>query len=149
MATSSLSTYVDDALDCAICLTLLYEEENITLSCGHRWHLRCVREQLRHAVPQAGRRLLFSGCRCAKCGTFCDHPNLERIVRSTYNLLDQVDNLIREQVVADGLQKNPAIVEPGGRYYGDVVGYGRSLYAFYLCSVCEKPYFVPILKTGL
>ena len=92
-SSESLKGFQDTSTDCAICLCPLVDdgnndeaEELITLSCGHRWHLRCVKEQLEHAQPSPSKRLLFTGCQCAKCGLFCDHPKLQHLTRKTDSL---------------------------------------------------------------
>jgi hypothetical protein len=85
--------FQDTSTDCAICLSLLVDEEVVELTCGgHRWHFDCLKEQLGHAQPNHhAKRLLLSGCQCAKCGYFrCDHPALEHLTRKT-------DELVRAQ----------------------------------------------------
>lgn len=147
--------YEDTSTDCAICLDPLYNnstiddsDENethvITLTCGHKWHFQCVVRQLQTAQPKAdGRRLLFRGCQCAKCGTVCDdHPRLEKVMgRSTDRLRTRVDELLQEQLQEEAPDvwrhahaQGPAAVEA-------VLQEGRQKYAFYLCAHCEKPYF--------
>ena len=69
-------SYNDDSTDCAICFESLSGDDTITLKCGHRWHLACIREQLAHAQPSKSSRILFSGCRCAKCNVICDRKFL-------------------------------------------------------------------------
>lgn len=133
--------FVDSATDCAICLCPLSAEECITLQCGHIWHLRCIKEQLQHAAPNPSRRLLFSGCRCAKCGQICEHPLLTSATRSTNALRESVDRLIVEQITADSLDRDPRVASPGGVFSGDPLALGRSLYAFYQCSICSSAYF--------
>lgn len=127
------SDFVDTATDCAICLCLLKDSQVIKLSCGHLWHLSCIKEQLVHATPNPAKRLLFSGCRCAKCGTFCDHPALESVTRASTALRSAVDALIIAQLKVDGLTPEHGM--------SDQLAFARSLYAFYQCSLCEKPYF--------
>lgn len=73
---SAAKEYNDDSTDCAICFEPLSDDETITLKCGHRWHLACIREQLAHAQPSKSSRILFSGCRCAKCNVICDRKFL-------------------------------------------------------------------------
>ena len=117
--------FQDTSIDCAICLEPLlvvdvddsdYENDDekppppkkvITLGCGHRWHLDCIRKQLEIARPlSTNRRLLFSGCQCAKCGTICDHDELDDLTRSTDSLRDKVNRLVLEQLQQQGHSKN-------------------------------------------
>jgi RING-like zinc finger len=102
-----MSTFVDDSTECAICLIAFSEDTAAaitTLKCGHRWHTDCLREQLRTALPNHSQRLVFTGCRCAKCGTYCDddhNPELQEFTRKTDGLRQRVDQLIREQLRVD------------------------------------------------
>lgn len=128
--------FKDSSTECAICLAPLEEEDTIELTCGHRWHFECLKDQLEHAQPNLSRRLLFSGCRCAKCGVFCDHESLRHLTRRTDALRDKVDTLIREQLEIDApktWREAPDRTK--------LMENGRRNYAFYLCSSCEEPYF--------
>lgn len=138
---ASAAAFVDTATDCAICLCPLADEETLTLGCGHVWHLGCIKRQLQHATPSPSQRLLFSGCRCAKCGAFCDHPALSAATRPAAALRAAVDALVREQAAVDGLRAHPLVAARAGPYAGDPLALGRATYAFFLCSICEKPYF--------
>ena len=129
-------SFKDSSTECAICLTSLDDEVAIELTCGHRWHLKCITEQLEHAQPNHSQRILFSGCRCAKCGAFCDHELLYNLTRRTDELREKVDDLIREQLQIDALQTWNAALDKAR-----LVDEGRKNYAFYLCNSCEEPYF--------
>lgn len=126
---------------CAICLCPLTEQRSITLSCSHSWHLACIQEQLRQAAPSPSRRMVFNGIRCALCSSVCTHPELDAMVCTTAHVLHRVDELIREQAAADRLHEDPAVTNPNSRFYQDVIGYGRFVYAFYICVLCRQPYF--------
>lgn len=126
---------------CAICLCPLSEQQSIELSCGHQWHLSCVEQQLRQAAPSPSRRLVFNGIRCALCNRVCTHPEIDPLVSATEQTLHRVDQLILEQARADQLYQHPAVTSPQSSFFGNVVEYGRSIYAFYLCSLCRQPYF--------
>lgn len=127
----SRPVFQDTSVDCAICLCPLSEQPCLTLTCGHIWHLACVRSQILQAQPNPAKRLLFSGCRCAKCAAFCDHPVLADVAGAHLNLSIKVDGLITEQIKVDGVQLR-------GK---EALEYGRRTYAFYLCTLCEEPYF--------
>mmetsp|Transcript_32231 Transcript_32231/g.63810 ORF Transcript_32231/g.63810 Transcript_32231/m.63810 type:complete len:580 (+) Transcript_32231:2-1741(+) len=152
--------FQDTSTDCAICLSPLDGDDDdedgdggsisndhgsnpkaatITLSCGHRWHLSCVEEQLRRALPDRSRRLLFSGCRCAKCGAFCDHELLREITRRTDALRGRVDALVRERLAVDLPPEEWARADDVRR--AELVEGGRRRYAFYRCGSCDGPYF--------
>ncbi|KAL7574421.1 hypothetical protein ACA910_015796 [Epithemia clementina (nom. ined.)] len=125
--------------------------EVITLSCGHKWHLQCVREQLEHAQPSPSQRLLFTGCTCAKCGQFCDHPKLQHLTRQTDSLRQQVHEMIVEQLKIDAptvwkkYQGSSNTKNNNNNDQGDafkaLMEYGQRTYAFYLCAGCRQPYF--------
>ncbi|KAI2489844.1 cupin-like domain-containing protein [Fragilaria crotonensis] len=140
MATNAIgtrgTTFKDASTECAICLSSLEDEETIELTCGHRWHFNCLKEQLEHAQPNHAKRILFSGCRCAKCGVFCDHESLRNLTRRTDALRQQVDALIKEQLQIDAPQ-----IWDAAQDKIKLLDEGRNTYAFYLCNSCEEPYF--------
>lgn len=148
--------FVDESTECAICLEAFDadgegagdgKEEHtqiLTLTCGHKWHLACLVDQLQTAQPVPGKRLLFNGCQCAKCGTICEHAELEHLTRTTDALRQQVDALVEEQLTLEA----PQVLEAARRETNDdslslkkVIQEARRKYAFYLCSHCRKPYF--------
>lgn len=134
------SSFTDKSTECAICFETFEGTDTITLTCGHRWHTDCVKQQLQSAEPNTSQRLLFSGYRCAKCKEFCDHPELRHLTRKTDRLRERVDALVEEQLQAD----LPAAWE-GARHDRDakarLLDEGRRSYAFYLCGGCDEPYF--------
>mmetsp|Transcript_25549 Transcript_25549/g.61429 ORF Transcript_25549/g.61429 Transcript_25549/m.61429 type:complete len:454 (-) Transcript_25549:10-1371(-) len=138
-----MATFTDTSTECAICLNALDgnpDEKTITLSCGHRWHLACLKEQLENAQPSRSKRLIFSGCRCAKCAAFCDHPELENLTRRTDVLREKVDVLVVEQLRVDAPESwRGAANDTVAR--SRLIDDGRRSYAFYLCGGCEEPYF--------
>jgi hypothetical protein len=164
--------FQDTSVDCAICLLPLDDDDDdddndgnsakesnrsnhqkvvITLTCGHRWHSSCLREQLEHAKPNPAKRLVFTGCTCAKCAVVCsDHPSLRHVSRKVDSLRQRVEILIREQLEIDKDDED----EDEDEDYED----GNSnkaakttkeermerawrKYAFYLCANCQEPYF--------
>lgn len=138
----------DTADDCAICLEPLSEAQCITLSCGHVWHLHCVREQLRLAAPDVSRPLIFTGYRCAKCSAYCDHPLLNDVIRPISHLRHQVDRMILQQARVDGVRPTASHNSPDNQATADedhcdaaLLRAAAPLYAFYLCSLCRQPYF--------
>lgn len=137
MAEQTIGTmFKDSSTECAICLSPLEGEKTIELTCGHRWHFQCLKEQLEHAQPNHAKRILFSGCRCAKCGVFCDHESLRNLTRRTDALREAVNALIEEQLKIDA----PQIWDAAQDKF-KLLDEGRKTYAFYLCNSCEQPYF--------
>ena len=71
-----LVAFRDESTDCAICLCPLVDDDDddnerknpvITLpTCGHKWHLHCLEQQMEQARPNPAYRLVLTGCRCAK-----------------------------------------------------------------------------------
>mmetsp|Transcript_23692 Transcript_23692/g.51169 ORF Transcript_23692/g.51169 Transcript_23692/m.51169 type:complete len:513 (+) Transcript_23692:838-2376(+) len=143
------TTFIDTSTECAICLNpldcLSDNNETITLSCGHRWHLACLKEQLASAQPSKSKRLIFSGCRCAKCSAFCDHPKLENLTRRTDSLREKVDELVVEQLKVDApdawRDATDSNVSSNSNGKAKLIEEGRRSYAFYLCGGCDEPYF--------
>jgi hypothetical protein len=150
--------FVDSSTECAICLGKFLDEDNegdddekiVVLECGHKWHLQCIIDQLQQTKPNYTSRLIFNGCRCAKCGTYCtNHPELNTIARTTDELRHKVDILIREQVQIDGYASTKMTTETANPCdnsgtkidWAELIEKGRRKYAFYLCSSCNDPYF--------
>lgn len=125
--------FQDTSEDCAICLNALFSAETITLACGHRWHLDCLSQQLRVAQPSPAQRILFTGCRCAKCGVYCEHEQLANLTRRTDELRKKVNGLILEQIQMD---HPPELQDESSK-----LEYGYQKMAFYLCCSCKEPYF--------
>lgn len=168
-------SFRDTSTECAICLGPLYNDSQtwnnegcgagvstmttIELGCGHVWHLECIRQQLQHAQPTPAQRLLFSGCRCAKCGVFCDHEALHDLTRTTDVFRSQVDDLIAEQLQIDfpDVWRHASAASCTNRHENidddnnsknnrssaleALMEEGRRKYAFYLCGHCHQPYF--------
>jgi len=130
----SSSGFRDESTECAICLGSLEDDDDdmevIELTtCGHRWHLDCLKQQLEQAQPNPAQRLVLQGCRCAKCGSVCDHPALRNLTRKTDVLLEKVEAVLKEQL-SDHEQNSAAALEEA-----------RRKFAIYLCSQCREPYF--------
>ena len=151
---SSQTAFVDESTECAICLDPFDGDEaggsqsrrTIVLKCGHKWHLSCLTDQLQTAQPVPGQRILFSGCQCAKCGTICEHVELEHLTRTTDVLREQVDALIKEQLELEApvLLKNAQSQQPDPTKINPITKLlqeGRRKFAFYSCSYCKEPFF--------
>jgi hypothetical protein len=160
-AQPAASSFQDTSTECAICLLPLDGNDDIdhgngndddddddavaartiiTLTCGHRWHLDCIKQQLEHARPNPAKRLVFTGCTCAKCGTVCsDHPQLQHVARQVDSLRLRVQALIQEQVGVE-IENN----ENDGQNNTtnqELLDRAWKKYAFYLCANCQEPYF--------
>lgn len=165
------STFQDTSTECAICLEPLVVDDDdlqhqagdhrcddiseqhhhrrrrvLTLTCGHRWHYDCIAQQLRVAQPTPAQRLLFTGCRCAKCGSTCEHPDLENLTRTTDRLRAKVDAMLEEQIQADAPDVwRQAVVVAGSNDPSSsrrsILDDARRKYAFYMCSHCKEPFF--------
>jgi hypothetical protein len=154
---SPSSSYQDTSTDCAICLESLddNDKKTITLTCGHRWHLDCLRQQLQTAKPSATKRLLFSGCQCAKCGVICEHRALEELTRTTDTLREKVNVLLKEQLDQNGSDMEllslrwkqvnattrTSSTNNDKQEEDKILQEARRKLSFYLCSHCQEPYF--------
>mmetsp|Transcript_11757 Transcript_11757/g.22516 ORF Transcript_11757/g.22516 Transcript_11757/m.22516 type:complete len:490 (+) Transcript_11757:34-1503(+) len=165
--TPNTITYRDTSTECSICLCP-YEEDPTTTtatndsvielsSCGHKYHLECIREQLARAQPtsQSPQRLVFRACRCAKCGVVCDHAALRDVLRTTDALLPKVDRILAEhlrqqqtKLILGARDNNSSnnntsnTTENSTSSSSSTVLVERALhnYAFYLCSACSEPF---------
>ena len=141
------STFIDKSTECAICLEPFNNSDAdvdtsavLQLHCGHRWHTTCLRQQLQHARPSPRQRLLFTGCRCAKCGVVCEHDALQDVLRPTDRLRNQVDTLIRAQWRVDH-PTTATTTTATSNIEEWMMEEGRRKYAFYLCNSCNEPFF--------
>lgn len=134
--------------ECAICLDELKLGVCIQLECGHIWHFACLRDQLRVGQPNKARRLQFTGCCCGMCGQFCEHEKLRDILSVVSTLKTQVSAMALDQARVDQLAESTAVTTVGDAYYNKVLEYALHIYAFYLCSICENPYFGGTVTCG-
>jgi hypothetical protein len=125
----------------AICLGSLDDAalEVIELTtCGHRYHLECLQEQLEQALrkPNPGQRLVLTGCRCAKCGSVCgDHPKLQpSLSQRSRELHNKVNAVLKDYLNIKDNDNNDENTE-------QVLEEARRNYAIYVCSDCGEPYF--------
>lgn len=139
------SSFQDTSTDCAICLEPLDESSQeviITLKCGHKWHFECLREQILTAQPNSTKRLLFTGCQCAKCGVICEHEKLENLTRTTDILRQKVDGMLEDQLALDAHDIWRQIRDANDDSQKQkILDHARQKYAFYLCRHCKEPYF--------
>lgn len=137
---SASSDFQDESDDCAICLGPLSEMPTFTMTCGHRWHLVCIRAQLALSNPDPTRRLLFSGLRCAKCKAISEHYELACIPRYNPILRRQVERLVLRHAQQDYLANHSAVRDRSSPYFGDILTFALAHYAIYLCSACRGPF---------
>jgi hypothetical protein len=141
-------SFQDESTECAICLEPLEDGRVLTLQCGHRWHYDCLVQQLQTVQSMTsnghGRRLIFTGCQCAKCGHICcEHAELEHLTRATDVLRRKVDVLLEEQLQSDvpDVWKKAVKENADSSARQALIDEARRKYAFYLCSHCKEPYF--------
>jgi len=155
---NTTTMFQDDSTECAICFESL--DETITklrvvtlTTCGHKWHWKCLQQQIEQTNPcnnnnpnvGGGQRLVLTGCRCAKCGTVCDHPELSQLAtfRTNKILLQKIDAILMDYCRrSDHNNNNNTETTQNQKQQLELeLQDARRKYAIYLCSHCKEPYF--------
>lgn len=135
---------------CGICFVdELRASPCVWLPCGHVFHVSCVANRMRARWP--GHRITFGYLGCPTCAASFTSAQLRDLPTASGDLRDvvavhvalreQVEALVAARVRYEGLDRDPAVVEPGGEHHGDPVGLGMATLAYYECAQCGKPYF--------
>lgn len=111
----------------------------LKLECGHVFHHHCARTKL--AGKWDGPRITFTYAECPLCKKFMKHPALAPLLKSHDELYDIVKAKACQRLEYEGEGKNPEIIERGGRFYQDPGGYAMSIFSYFLCCKCKRPYF--------
>ena len=126
--------------DCSVCLAPLGISPVIRLSsCGHTFHYECVRAKLR--AGWSGARMSFDFLGCPVCRVRVRHPLLEETMTNMHKKELAVKRLALQALEAEGLQRDPSIVQRGGRFYANPGAFAMDHFQFFECHRCTKPYF--------
>jgi E3 ubiquitin-protein ligase MYCBP2 len=131
---------VDGDAFCNICWTdSLGAAPCIQLSCGHIFHVGCMRQRIDAGWP--GAAISFSFLNCPLCGVEADHPALEAKTRRMRQLREAVHKEAAAAVVREGMTKDRELCDPAGPFKSDRAKYGVHKFQFLMCSKCKLPYF--------
>jgi len=125
---------------CVVCYTYsISRQPAVRLQCGHVIHYECVRRMLE--ARWNGPVISFGFASCPMCRKEVSHPMLEDLMAPIIALKENVERKSLMRLQYDNLEKAPEIVEKGGRFFEDPVGFAMSRYAYYVCHKCEQPFF--------
>eukprot|EP00898_Chlorokybus_atmophyticus_P001784 jgi/Chlat1/2606/Chrsp178S02455 len=125
---------------CAICaVDELHERPYVRLPCGHFVHFECAKQKLSKGYP--GPAISFRYMECPVCPQVMDHPLLETAMKQPRALLEEVRKRALRRVKADTRRVKADELQPGGRFDGRPADYALSVYTYYICHSCQKPYF--------
>lgn len=146
----------DMSTECGICLNPLHDNDNddndpssasstnICLdSCGHSWHLDCLRQQISIGHVVGTRRLVFgTDTACDKCGVPCRHETLVHDRKRTANA--QLRNKVGHRIILAPLlstKDDNKSFSAAALALCTITNRVRGKDAFYLCdSKCREPF---------
>ena len=128
---------LDDEL-CTICYTSeLSSEQCVTLKCGHRFHLGCVRQLLGHKWSTL--RISFGFMLCPQCKAEIKAAELDVELESLNALKVQIEQQALKVARSQGLDRDERL--NGQTDEAALLALAMQQCTFYQCTKCEKPYF--------
>ena len=139
--------------DCCVCgCEPLGAEPALLLGCGHVVHRRCAIERIRAGWPT--QNITFTHLQCPLCGesgrpegergsaqaAVMLHPALAETLAPALSLREKIMRRARRRLVLDAMGP-PYQLKPGGAYEGRPGEFALTRYNYYLCELCEEPYF--------
>eukprot|EP00501_MAST-03F_sp_TOSAG23-6_P000492 GSMAST32.ASY1.ANO1.506.1 assembled CDS len=125
---------------CTICyVDALGNAPTIQLKCGHLFHAACVRDLLEKGYP--GHRMSFEFMKCPQCKEQIRHWSVEDIVGPMIALEADVHRRALLRFKMEGLDKDAAVIKPGGDFYQKPLQFALHEFVFYQCYKCKRPYF--------
>jgi len=134
--------HVDEDEFCGICyVESLKDAPCIQLQgpCTHMFHYGCVVKKLESKWPNA--RIGFEFLSCPLCKQAMNHPSLTSILAPIQALEKDIQTRALQRLAHEGREKDPAIVNANGAFFGDPLAFAMKQYLFYMCYKCKRPYF--------
>eukprot|EP00297_Palpitomonas_bilix_P013651 CAMPEP_0113876404 /NCGR_PEP_ID=MMETSP0780_2-20120614/5473_1 /TAXON_ID=652834 /ORGANISM="Palpitomonas bilix" /LENGTH=550 /DNA_ID=CAMNT_0000862489 /DNA_START=457 /DNA_END=2106 /DNA_ORIENTATION=+ /assembly_acc=CAM_ASM_000599 len=129
---------VDD--NCCICLNVIPSKPVIQLEgCKHVVHFECVRSHIR--AKWRGPRIEFSHLNCPLCRVPLHHPSLMDEMKEDIELKAEIEMKAVTRLRYENKDEDDKVMVEGQQYFGKPAEYAMSLYQYYRCSKCFKPYF--------
>lgn len=143
---------------CPSCAEPIPPGPAVRLDCGHMVHAECLARQLHVEVPGRpidGRAasiwrgpegpLSFDFRRCPACrariGDLGWPPAVAAALRRASELEAELGSRAAKRLRGDPRHRTDDAIRPGGAFDGRPREYALSLYRYYLCESCSKPYF--------
>ncbi len=148
-ASVSMHQSLDD--ECAICYTEeLGQAPCVMLACGgpgggarHVFHADCLKTRLEKGW--AGASIDFSFLKCPLCDArvtaAAAHPLLKPVLARHLELERRVGDMAVARLAFEGMEGDPAIALPGGRFFRDPRAFAMHHFSFFQCFECQAPYF--------
>eukprot|EP01083_Nonionella_stella_P296938 1008581_1 len=111
----------------------------IQLKCEHIFHFHCVESRIEKRWP--GARIGFNFLNCPMCNKEIAHPSLIEHLEPIFAVWQEILEKVQERVRIEALEEEDRVNDPESRFFNDPVSYGLSIYAFYECFHCHKPFF--------
>jgi hypothetical protein len=126
--------------ECNICFAEeLGQAPCVVLQCQHVFHAECL--QTRLAKGWNGASIDFAFLKCPLCEARVSHSKFANLLASYELLEDRVSQKAMERLQFEGLDKDVAIMERGGRFYQNPRAFAMHHFSFYQCFDCKNPYF--------
>lgn len=131
---------VDGEDYCSICCSEpLKCSPCIRLTCGHIFHYVCTRKKI--VQRWAGPAVSFSFLNCPLCSERISHVSLETIMKPLLKFEKDIVSAALQRLQFEGMASDPVLSDPSSIYYNNPEKYAVSVFAFYQCYKCKKPYF--------
>jgi E3 ubiquitin-protein ligase MYCBP2 len=95
--------------------------------------------KLRKRWPTA--RVNFAFFNCPICGEEIEHNLLRKETATIRMVRGGLENRYMERLRLEGLLHCAALTEPSSPYFEQPMAYARDKLNYYMCSMCDKPYF--------
>jgi len=111
----------------------------IRLHCGHYFHHACVLKKIRGKWPSP--QITFHFWDCPLCKKKMQHPSIMGELGPFEKLEEQIKKKAQQRLAFEGLDKDPSITDPAGRFHNRPVDFAMDRFAYYPCFKCGQPYF--------
>ena len=133
---------------CAICGWECTKQPSIRLTCSHTVHLDCVKREYAQTTQKG--RVIIPRCKAPGCRAIPDHPAIRDLAHPWYDIRDKIDVLTRQFIAVEGIEKERDHVNnpSDSDFYNKPFEYAQSIFAFFFCDDCHKPYYGGHLECG-
>eukprot|EP00928_Gymnodinium_smaydae_P030295 TRINITY_DN22571_c0_g1_i1.p1 TRINITY_DN22571_c0_g1~~TRINITY_DN22571_c0_g1_i1.p1 ORF type:complete len:620 (+),score=25.78 TRINITY_DN22571_c0_g1_i1:169-2028(+) len=136
-----------EARYCAYCADDLLPGPAVWLSCKHVAHSSCLKKKLELAFDRRSRQPLSYDFRsCPQCRNKIEEcpswpKDLTLLLKNVIELEVTLGNLARKRLKLDPDHRFDDAIRPGGLFDGRPKDYAITLYQYFLCEECERPYY--------
>jgi len=125
---------------CNICwVEELRKAPCVKLECGHVFHYHCIKTKLE--TRWIGVRVTFSFMDCPLCKQTMSAAAIKPLIDQSLVLKKLVYAKAEQRLAIEGGHKDAQELKPGGRYEKNHAEYAMHKFAYYICHLCQAPYF--------